>query len=266
MWDSFDNLDLIRGRDENTGVIYTSPIDTDNGSFIFPRTWPLDFRETSTINISWTTKYEVVNLYYYQKGKVATSLQLSTNQATEWYQWEVMSEETNLTEPFVFRIVNARGTSEEKLNGGFWSTSFYIVRNAVASTTSSLLPSSTLSESSSTASTTTSSTTTSSPTSTPSQGPLLVDVAQAPQDDNKGLSSGAIAGIVVATVVGVAALAVAYMLYRKRRARRSLAVPGTAPKPPLPSGMGYPMTQEIYTSPPELPSAPIFHELPNNNR
>lgn len=65
-------------RDENTGTLYTSPVDTVNGSFTFPRTWPLSFRETSTINISWSTKYEGVNLYYYQRGKVAASIQLAS--------------------------------------------------------------------------------------------------------------------------------------------------------------------------------------------
>ncbi|ETS76081.1 hypothetical protein PFICI_11468 [Pestalotiopsis fici W106-1] len=68
----------LESRDENTGVLYTSPVDTINGSFTFPRQWPLNFRETSLINITWTMKYEGVNLYYYQRGKVAVSTQIAS--------------------------------------------------------------------------------------------------------------------------------------------------------------------------------------------
>jgi hypothetical protein len=37
---------------QNTGHIYTTPEDTDDGSFTFPRAFPLSFREGSSINIS----------------------------------------------------------------------------------------------------------------------------------------------------------------------------------------------------------------------
>ncbi|KAF2623565.1 hypothetical protein BU25DRAFT_461944 [Macroventuria anomochaeta] len=106
------------------------PRDSVNGSFIFPRTYPLTFREGSSINISWSKTYENINLYFYQRGKVANSVQLVTNLATEWYQWEVHAEETNLTNPFVFRIVNAQGTTEEQNGEGFWSTSCRIFNHS----------------------------------------------------------------------------------------------------------------------------------------
>jgi hypothetical protein len=63
---------------ENTGVLYTTPGDSEDGQFIFPRTWPQTLREGSTINITWSTVYESVNLYYYQRGKVASSIQIAS--------------------------------------------------------------------------------------------------------------------------------------------------------------------------------------------
>lgn len=145
-------------RDE--GRLYTTPQDSVNGSFIYTRTYPLTIREGSTINISWSMTYENVNLYFYQKGKVANSVQLFSewrtkkrlsyalltnllaNLATEWYQWDVHTEETNLTNPFVFRIVNARGTAKEQYAGGFWSTSWYLTGDVNASESETSLSSS----------------------------------------------------------------------------------------------------------------------------
>lgn len=75
-------LSGMQTRDENRGNIYTTPMDTVNGSFVFPRTWPMSFREGSTINVSWTTKYSTVNLYYYQRGKVANSVQVASKSPT----------------------------------------------------------------------------------------------------------------------------------------------------------------------------------------
>ncbi|RYO98212.1 hypothetical protein DL766_008794 [Monosporascus sp. MC13-8B] len=135
MRNPFDGFgSLLQRRQENLGIIYTEPRDSANGSFIFPRSWPIVFGETSTINIKWSTIYEDINLYYYQRGKVATSVQIAT---TEWYMWEVKTEEANVTEPFVFRIVNAHGTDDEQLNGGFWSTSFFIRRDILVETVTS---------------------------------------------------------------------------------------------------------------------------------
>ena len=63
-------------RDE--GNIWTTPQDSVNGSFVFPRTYPITFREGSSINISWSTTFENINLYFYQRGKVANSVQLAS--------------------------------------------------------------------------------------------------------------------------------------------------------------------------------------------
>jgi hypothetical protein len=60
------------------GPVYTKPLDNENGSFIFPRTFPMNFREGSTLNLTWTTKFNKINLYYYQRDKVAESVQLTS--------------------------------------------------------------------------------------------------------------------------------------------------------------------------------------------
>ncbi|KAK7976953.1 hypothetical protein PG988_004443 [Apiospora saccharicola] len=120
---------MLEQREENTGFIYYNPLDTDNGFFIYPRVFAERFRESSSVNISWRTQYDAVNLYFYQRGKVAASTQLTTNLAARWFQWQVRVQETNLTEPYVFRILNAFGTSEEQTDSGFWSSSFYVMRD-----------------------------------------------------------------------------------------------------------------------------------------
>ncbi|KAK6845772.1 hypothetical protein PG995_015882 [Apiospora arundinis] len=176
---------MLEVRQANGGRIYTKPQDSTNGSFTYPRVYPIKFRETSQLNITWNTKYSAVNLFCYQRGKVATPMQLSTNLAEKWFQWDVKVLETNLTEPYVFRIVNAKGTSQEQSNGGFWSSSFSIVRDTVSSAT---------------------------PT-TPSETPAV--------EPSSSLGSGAIAGIAVGAVAGVALLVFLAFWFGKRRRSKS---------------------------------------------
>ncbi|KAI1488944.1 hypothetical protein F5X96DRAFT_643004 [Biscogniauxia mediterranea] len=266
MWHPLKLGLTLEARQENTGLIYTTPGDSDNGSFIFPRTWPMNFRETSTINISWTSTYEGVSLYFYQRGKVTNSTQIATNLATDWYQWEVKTDETNLTEPFVFRIVNARGTTEEAALGGFWSTSFFILRDAPESTTTSPASSST---SVSLSSTLPPSSSSNGPLSTttiaPSSTTLPAETTQSAPVQSSGLSPGAIAGISVAGVVGLLGILAAVFMWRRREKSKKDQQSARAFEPP-PSVTTYetykPWPHELHTTPPELPSAQVYYELP----
>ncbi|KAI0600569.1 hypothetical protein F4775DRAFT_39642 [Biscogniauxia sp. FL1348] len=278
MWYPLNLGLMLQARQENTGLIYTTPGDSVNGSFIFPRTWPMNFRETSTINISWTSTYEGVSLYFYQRGKVANSTQiaklLKANLATDWYQWEVKTDETNLTEPFVFRIVNARGTAEEAALGGFWSTSFFILRDATESATTSPVSSSTSislssspppSSSSSSSSYGLLSTITITPSITPSSTTLPTETTQPAPVQTSGLSPGTIAGISVAGVVGVVGiLAAACIWHRKEKSKKARQQPrALEPPPPVTTYETYkPWPHELHTAPPELPSAQVYYELP----
>ncbi|KAK8095004.1 hypothetical protein PG997_001689 [Apiospora hydei] len=69
---------MLEHREENTGLVYETPADSVNGSFIYPRVFAERFRETSSVNISWKTQYDAINLYYYQRGKVGASTQISS--------------------------------------------------------------------------------------------------------------------------------------------------------------------------------------------
>lgn len=71
-------LFIVHAIGQNTGHIYDTPGDSVSGSFSFPRTYPLSFREASTINVTWTTTFERVNLYYCQRGNVANSILLAS--------------------------------------------------------------------------------------------------------------------------------------------------------------------------------------------
>lgn len=54
-----------------------------------------------------------------------------------YYEWEV-DDNGNNTRPFNFRIVNAGGTSEDLIGGGFYTGQFWIKRDAVDTTTSTI--------------------------------------------------------------------------------------------------------------------------------
>ncbi|KAI1170239.1 hypothetical protein F4777DRAFT_592105 [Nemania sp. FL0916] len=195
----------------------------DDGVFKFPNSYPTTFKEGSGINITWSTNYQASNLYYYQSGKVATSIQITTNLAQQWYQWQVYAEESDLTLPYVFRVVNTFGTTEDQTQGGFWSASFYISRTGPsASASSSKTSSSSTSTTSSTQSTSSSSTTTSSFSSSTSsiiQVPTPVTSTPPPSssNNNASLGAGAIAGIAIGAAIGVIALVVAGFCLGKRK-------------------------------------------------
>ncbi|RYP16927.1 hypothetical protein DL765_004851 [Monosporascus sp. GIB2] len=268
---------LLQRRQENSGIIYTEPRDSANGSFIFPRTWPIGFRETSTINITWSTNYEGINLYYYQRGKVATSVQIAT---TEWYMWEVKTEEANVTEPFVFRIVNAHGTDDEQLNGGFWSTSFFIRRDTPAETVTSTSTSISSAFNSATPTRTASSVDFSSSVTTSSlssitsstSSPLPPGALESIQEAGNSLSPGTIAAIAIGAVLGAAIVAAVGFWYGRRKIRNVPPPAGpaelTAP-PPLPPQWKSPEPlappAELYARPPELYGDRVYYEMPSNH-
>ncbi|KAK8108327.1 uncharacterized protein PG998_010340 [Apiospora kogelbergensis] len=207
---------MLEVRQENKGNVYKKPTVSVNGTFAFPKIYGEKYRETSSLNISWSTKYEAVNLQCYQRGKVATPMQLSTNLAEKWFQWDIKVQETNLTEPYVFRIVNARGTAQEKSGGGFWSSSFFIVRDAVPSSTPSA---------------------TNTPSSTPSPPPVIsaneiplsesTPSASPEVEASSSLAPGAIAGIVVGALAGAALLG--FFAFWFGRRKRSKSEPVAAP-------------------------------------
>ncbi|KAI5868012.1 hypothetical protein GGS23DRAFT_608568 [Durotheca rogersii] len=243
-------------REENTGTIYEMPWDSANGSFVFPRKWPMDFRETSVINISWTTTYQGANLYYYQRGKAATPIQLAANLATGWYQWEVEAKEADLTEPYVFRIADARGAREQTRTEGFWSTSFYITRDAPASAAD---PSA------------------SPAAATPTAPGAALATPTAPQASRDGAASragpsaGAIAGTVLAVILGIVAVVAACVWARRRRRRRAPREADDPPEPP-PKPLRPPPPPadrrklcELYNPQLELQNArPVAYELPSD--
>ncbi|ETS76080.1 hypothetical protein PFICI_11467 [Pestalotiopsis fici W106-1] len=193
---------------------------------------------------------------------------MAANLATSWYQWKVYAEETNLTEPYVFHMVNARGTTYEQTQGGFWSTSFYILRNETSSSSSSSSPSTSASISSTIAS---SSSLSSSPTTqllpttslsrsstaaieSTSISPMPTDAAPIDlETDHGGLSTGAIAGVAVAGVVVTILLALVGFCYGKRRVRRPQPV---VPEPRIDTVEVAPAYWEYHPPPQEMHGAP----------
>ncbi|ORY11046.1 hypothetical protein BCR34DRAFT_565880 [Clohesyomyces aquaticus] len=162
------------------------------------------------------------------------------NLAVNWYQWEVSTTEGSLTNPFVFRDVNAVGSDEEAKGGGFWSTSYFIMRNQICSSSRpSVSPSSappkfvsTVSSVSSTVSLTStkpftestesailSSLTLTSSLPSPSQNTLDAPTSQI----RGGVSKGAVTGLAVALSLSAIIILAGIIFYIRRHKRKTLA-------------------------------------------
>lgn len=48
--------------------MYMSATDSKNGSFTYPRTFPLTFNDDSLVNVTWSTTFESVLIAIYQQG------------------------------------------------------------------------------------------------------------------------------------------------------------------------------------------------------
>ncbi len=206
-------------------------------------------------------------------------MRLPANLATSWYQWEVHAEETNLTRPFVFRIVNAHGTADERNSGGFYSTSWYLKRDQeekpikFISSTMSTLPS--VSSATITAS--------ESPLASVTSAELLSQTAQdamleatatptsTTTENTNAVGGTAIIGLTVAMVV-TGALIIAgvwYLLKRRRRCKHKASSPASqyvASFPKQPRAQLKPKILSVYNvseGPSELQNVVPCYELPD---
>lgn len=198
------------------------------------------------------------------------------NLATEWYQWEVRAAETNLTSPFVFRVVNAQGTTKEQTNEGFWSTSWFLSRDDKSNESVTLSPSTT-----SSLSTTSSTVPTSLPTSSPSPSSTTKEIkpedtaasATVAETHENGLNRGTIIGLTVGLVVAGATIIVGLLYYLKKRQKKkdvlssaNVSAASYYDKSSVQMQPEYRAAHEAFTQPPELPSVPPCYELPGQKQ
>ena len=54
---------------DGVGQFSTFPMSSPNGSFTFPATYPIILREDNTYDVTWTTNFNSVVLFLYQRGK-----------------------------------------------------------------------------------------------------------------------------------------------------------------------------------------------------
>ncbi|KAK5631403.1 hypothetical protein RRF57_007117 [Xylaria bambusicola] len=197
---------LALGQDDSLPAPGQPALTYTDGAFSEPNGGTSSYTQGNQMNISWTTTYETTSIYLIVGYDWANPIQLTTNTAQRWFQWDVTTDSTNATEIYVFRGVNGTGTADQKATGGFLSASFYIPvkENATPSTT---LPTITTSATQP-AQTFKSESPTTTTTNTPSQG---------------GLSEGTKIGIGVGVGVGVfglGALAAAIIFWRKSKAKK----------------------------------------------
>ncbi|OGM47131.1 hypothetical protein ABOM_003888 [Aspergillus bombycis] len=111
-----------------------------DGKFFYPNGAPQCFSQGSVMNISWETKYRATNLYLVHGANYDDPVALSLNTASTWHEWRVGYPTRDDSKPFVFRLVNAQGSSEDQAVGGIWSARFWIGWNQDAPSSSTLTP------------------------------------------------------------------------------------------------------------------------------
>ncbi|KAI0097838.1 hypothetical protein GGR51DRAFT_457770 [Nemania sp. FL0031] len=238
-----------------------------DGSFSEPNGGTSSYDQGNQMNISWTTTYETSNLYLIVGYEWGSPIQLATNVAQTWFQWDVTTDSTNSSEIYVFRVVNGTGTSEQQAAGGFLSAAFYIPVEETSQTTSSSTTSTVSTLSTSATDPVTTSSTTSSSETTPTTAATTTT-----STPDTGTSEGTKIGIGVGVgvgVLGLGALAAAFVFWRKSKGKQQAVAPQPyemplngdfsshyqSPQPPYPSPQPYdPNHQSLagYYKPPEI--------------
>ncbi|GAP92354.1 hypothetical protein SAMD00023353_8000220 [Rosellinia necatrix] len=202
---------LALADDEGLPPPGSPALEYTDGSFSEPNGGTASYGQGNKMNISWTSVYETTSVYLIVGYQWASPIQLTTNSAQSWFQWEVSTDSTNSTEIYVFRGVNGTGTAEQVALGGFLSAAFYI---PVKETNSQTATFTTLSTSALEPSQTTTSDASSSTTSTTTTNTSVPD---------SGISEGTRIGIGVGVgvgVLGIGALVAAFVFWRKSKARQ----------------------------------------------
>ncbi|KAI3327862.1 hypothetical protein HD806DRAFT_337793 [Xylariaceae sp. AK1471] len=214
-----------------------------DGIFSEPDGAPFNYRPGSKMNVSWDTTYETSNLYLIVGYDFAAPIQIITNTAQNWFQWDVTTDSTNSSEIYVFRVVNGSGTANEQAVGGFLSASFYIPLIKTETTSTST----TISSTTSTTSTSTTSTTAlaKAPTApAPDATQSMDSVAKAAISEGSRIGIGVGVGV---GVLGVGALLAAFLFWRRSKKRQQPPAPGSYELPHNGSASPNPQNAQPYT-------------------
>ncbi|KAI0972985.1 hypothetical protein F4678DRAFT_34504 [Xylaria arbuscula] len=188
-------------------------LDYTDGTFSEPNGGTASYNQGAQMNISWTTTYATTSIYLIAGYDWAAPVQLTTNSAQTWFQWDVTTDSTNSSEIYVFRGVNGTGTADQKATGGFLSAAFYIpVKESTTPTTTLSTVTQSATEPAKTPDSAITASTTSTPTTTTSP--------------STGLSEGSRIGIGVGVgvgVLGLGALAAAFLFWRKSKGKKQPA-------------------------------------------
>jgi len=209
----------------NPALTYT------DGSFTEPNGGISRYTQGNQMNITWETTYTTVDIYLITGFVWGDIIQLTTNSAQRWLQWEVDTKSKNASEVYVFRCVNGTGTPDQKAKGGFLSATFNIALNDDEETTPTVTFSSF-------------STSVTQPAQTPSSNadadstpknsdPANSDPANSGNTNtDEGLSSGAKIGVGVGVgvgVLGVGALIAAFLFWRRSKNKKAAPQPHEMP-------------------------------------
>ncbi|KAF3006359.1 hypothetical protein E8E14_006267 [Neopestalotiopsis sp. 37M] len=191
-----------------------------DGAFTVPSGNTPTYSAGTKMNISWTTDFNSSTLWLITGCNFAAPTKsIVVGSSQTWTEWEVDTTSTNSSEIYLFRVVNALGSTSDQQSGGFLSAGFYIAGGPTSSSSSSAKTTSTK---------TSGSTSTSLALASPTSATVNTATAS-PQASSAELSTGAKAGIGVGIsvgVIGVAALIAAVLL--RRRSNKHQSVPNPA--------------------------------------
>jgi hypothetical protein len=181
----------------------------------------------------------------------------------------VSANEDNLTEPYVFRGVDAGGTNNEVKIGGFWSASYYITRfgagtskvasSFASSSTSSSLVSLTPSRTRDVIATTQSQVLASEEAS---HAPVQSPVAPGTGGLEKKTVVGVAVGVIVAVLLVFGGLAYAWYRWQWPKVVKKTAVVAPAQQEHIKDNGLTLVAHEVYVSPAEMEGSKTVFELP----
>lgn len=149
---------------------------------------------------------------------------MPANTAQSWCPWTVQWTASHQDLPFIFRLVDTSGTTDEQKRGGFLSASFHVHDDTANVNTLSSSPASPTPTRSSTTQAATPNF-----TQTTASSPVPSSTSNPPQD-HLGLSVGL--GVGLGVVIFAAAICLGFFLYRSRRKKKMEAVYSQPIHPP----------------------------------
>ncbi|KAF1348131.1 hypothetical protein BDV97DRAFT_370973 [Delphinella strobiligena] len=208
----------------------SAAITSASGYFTSPNSSVQAYSIDDMMNISWIMTggdYTSFDLYLVPGHLFSNAISIKASASKNWYNWEV--DASNLSLPFLFHIVDANGTMDEKHAGGFESAQFWITPGTIVSSSSTEFSSTIISSTISSTATSHSTSTSETSPSTILRAPSTVSSTTSAMPTSSSPPETAIAGKLSIAVgaglaIGLALVSSVASIYLWRRRSRAQSV------------------------------------------